>query len=232
MGLHLTRRGALVALAWGAVVCFSVSGAQAQPAGPGPITQEGQRLVALLDSTNVETLWQHGYHINWRTGAAEGPPLSSPGAHTHCSAFAASVAERLGVYLLRPPDHPQNWLANAQERWLNSPQASGWHRIGQLADAGASLSAVALANQGKLVLAIYFQPPRETPEGPKQRSGHIAIVRPSEKAVALIDSEGPNVIQAGGTNHRLVALRDGFASHKQGLSTGAIEYFWHDANTP
>jgi len=228
----LTRRGALFAIGCFAVVCFSVGGARAQPASPGPITQEGQRLAALLDSTNVEALWQHGYHIDWRTGAAVGPPLSSPGSHTHCSAFAASVAERLGVYLLRPPDHRQNWLANAQERWLNSPAAAGWHRIGQLADPGASLSAVALANQGKLVVAVYFQPPRETPEGPKERSGHIAIVRPSDKAAALIDREGPDVIQAAGTNHRLVALRDGFASHKQGLSTGAIEYFWHDANAP
>jgi hypothetical protein len=216
----------LAALSWGALA------ASAQSAAPGPITPAGQRLTALLNGMNVESLWIRGSHVDWRTGVAEGPPLTTPGAHTHCSAFAASVAERLGVYILRPPEHPQDWLANAQERWLNSPEAAGWHRIGQLSDPGASLTAVSLANQGKLVIAIYFQPPRETPDGPKERSGHIAIVRPSQKPAALIDSEGPDVIQAGGTNYRLVALRQGFASHKLGLETGAIEYFWHDANPP
>jgi hypothetical protein len=202
--------------------------AGAQPTGPGPITPDGMKLAALLDSMNVESLWQRGYHVDWRTGVSEGPPLERPGAHTHCSAFAASVAERLGVYILRPPEHGQTWLANAQERWLNSPEAAGWQRIGQLGDPGASLRAVTLSNQGKLVVAVYFQPPRDTPDGPKERSGHIAIVRPSDKSPALIDSEGPDVIQAGGTNHRSVALRAGFAYHQDGLASGAIEYFWHD----
>jgi hypothetical protein len=224
---YLARRVFLAAL-----VCFVIVPAGAQQTAPGPITPAGQRLAALLDGMNVESLWLRGSHVDWRSGAAEGPPLTTPGAHTHCSAFAASVAERVGVYILRPPEHPQDWLANAQERWLNSPEAAGWHRIGQLSDPGTSLTAVSLANQGKLVVAIYFQPPRETPGGLKERSGHIAIVRPSEKPVALIDSDGPDVIQAGGTNYRLVALRQGFASHKLGLETGTIEYFWHDANPP
>jgi hypothetical protein len=181
---------------------------------------------------NVEGLWQHGYHVDWRTGVAEGPPETTPGAHTHCSAFAAAVAERLGIYLLRPPEHGQNFLADAQERWLNSPAANGWNRIGRVADPGSSLRAVALANQGKLVVAIYFEPPLQTIAGPKEESGHIAIVRPSEKSPALIESEGPDEIQAGLYNHRLVALRDGFRSHKSAWATGAIEYFWHDANPP
>jgi len=206
--------------------------ALAQPLSPGPITPQAARLAALLDATNVETLWPAGFHVDWRSGAPEGPRLSTPGAHTHCSAFAAAVAERLGIYLLRPPDHAQDWLANAQERWLNGPDAAGWRRLGRLADPGASLRAVALANQGKLVVAVYFQPPRETPQGPKERSGHIAIVRPSDKSPALIDSEGPDVIQAGTVNYRQVALREGFAGHKEGLASGDIEYFWHDVQLP
>jgi hypothetical protein len=222
-----TRRATLAAL-----VCLAVAKADAQPAGPGPITPEGRRLAALLDGMAVESLWQHGFHVEWRTGISKGPRETSPGAHTHCSAFVAAVAERLGIYLLRPPEHGQDFLADAQERWLNSPAATGWNRIGRLADPGASLRAVALANQGKLVVAVYFQPPRETAAGLKEEPGHIAIVRPSEKPAALIDSEGPDEIQAGVQNHRLVALRDGFRSHRQAWSTGAVEYFWHDANPP
>jgi hypothetical protein len=194
---------------------------------PGPVTPAGQQLATLLDGMNVETLWQRGYHIDWRTGIAKGPPETAPGGHTHCSAFAAAVAERLGVYLLHPPEHPQIWLANAQERWLNSAAATGWQRIGTLSDPGASLNAVALANAGKLVLAVYFQPPRSTPNGPEERSGHVAIVRPSNKSAALIIADGPDVIQAGMHNYQQVAMRIGFASHKAGWSNGAIEYFWH-----
>jgi hypothetical protein len=220
-----TRRVVLAAIA-----CCAAARAGAQPASPGPITPAGQRLAALLDGMNVESLWQHGYHIDWRSGVAEGPRETTPGNHTHCSAFAAAVAERLGIYLLRPPDHGQTFLANAQERWLNSPAATDWTRIGRVADPGASLRAVALANQGKLVVAIYFQPALQTVSGPTEKSGHTAIIRPSEKSPVLIDSEGPDEIQAGLYNHRLVALREGFRSHKGAWETGAIEYFWHDAN--
>ena len=107
-----------------------------------------------------------------------------------------------------------------------------WALVGRLADPGASLRAVALANQGKLVIAIYFQPPKDTAAGPKEEPGHVAIVRPSDKSAGLIDSEGPDEIQAGVQNHRLIALREGFRSHHQAWATGAIEYFWHDASPP
>jgi hypothetical protein len=223
----LTRR-AIFALA-GALLATKGASAQNEP---GPITAEGRNLAVDLDGMNVEGLWQHGYHVDWRTGVAHGPPETSPGGHTHCSAFAAAVAERVGAYLLHPPEHPQQWLANAQERWLNSAAAAGWKKLGLLSDPGTSLYAVAQANLGKLVVAIYFQPPRITPHGPEERSGHIAIVRPSEKPPALIEREGPDVIQASTHNHRSIALREGFAAHPEGLASGAIEYFVHDTVLP
>src|ERR1700722_3715214 len=133
---RLSQLGAFALIAY-----FAIATASAQPASPSSITPEGLRLAALLDGLNVEALWQRGYHVDWRTGVSEGPPETTPGSHTHCSAFAAAAAERLGIYLLRPPEHRQNWLANAQERWLDSPQAASWHRIGRLADPGASLNA-------------------------------------------------------------------------------------------
>jgi hypothetical protein len=217
----LTRRCLFVP-----IVLLAVGRAVAQPANPGPMTPEGSRLAALLDGMNVETLWQQGYRVDWETGIAKGSPETSSGRHTHCSAFAAAAAQRLGVYLLRPPEHGQKFLANAQERWLNSPAATGWSRIGRLADAGAALSAVALANQGKLVVAVYFQPPK----GDKEVPGHIAIVRPSDKSPALIVSDGPDVIQAGMHNYRLTTLHAGFADHPAGWSTWAIEFFSHDVS--
>ena len=43
------------------------------------------------------------------------------------------------------------------------------------------------------------------------KPGHTAIVRPSAKADAAIVSEGPDIIQAGGTNYNVVSLGRGFA---------------------
>ena len=181
---------------------------------------------------NVEALWQANYPIDWRTGQIAGPFETSPGGHTHCSAFAAAVADRLGVYILRPPEHGQMWLANAQEQWLNgapggrtAASAARWGRIGYLRDPGASDRAVAVANQGHLVVASYFQPPVEG----RQRSGHIAIVRPSDKPPERIAENGPDVTQAGGQNWLRVALRKGFAAHRAGWNEGTIEYFWNQA---
>lgn len=207
-------------------------GSASAAAGHDTISAKGQKLAEMLDGMDVEHLWQKDYHIDWKTGVAKGDKETTPGGHTHCSAFVAAAADRLDLYILRPPEHGQMWLANAQELWLNGQgsegggaASAGWTRIGRLGDDGASREAVDLADAGELVVAVYFQPPRQTPQGPEERPGHIAIVRPSEKAFALIDSEGPDVIQAGKVNHRVVALRDGFADHRKGLETGDIEYF-------
>ena len=193
------------------------------------ILPQGQRLAALIDGMEVETHWIAKYRIDWRTGVAIGPRETAPGGHTHCSAFAAAVADRLGLYLLRPPEHGQDWLANAQSLWLDTEagRSAGWRKAGRLAEPDAVLRAVEAANDGNLVLAAYFQPPIATPAGPQIRAGHVAIVRPSEKPVAQIETEGPDVAQAGRRNHRSVALRHGFADHPQGLADGSIAFFAH-----
>jgi len=201
---------------------------------PAPITAGGRRLATFLDGLDVESLWIRNHHVDWRTGVAEGPEETAPGGHTHCSAFVAAAADRLGIYILRPPEHPQMFLANAQEQWLDgapgsgrTAAAAGWRRLGRLADAGVAVKAVSLANKGDLVIAVYFQPPEVTAQGPKERSGHAAIVRPSDKPVAAIERDGPDVIQAGMHNHRLIAMKTGFASHKDGWRDGTIEFFVH-----
>jgi hypothetical protein len=58
--------------------------------------------------------------------------------HTHCSAYVAAAAFYLDIYILRPPNHQQLHLANAQVSWPgadgveNGPTAeeAGWSPLG------------------------------------------------------------------------------------------------------
>lgn len=184
----------------------------------GPITSAGDRLASLLDSMNVESLWIAGQHINWETGEPDrGGDYEGPGNHTHCSAFSASAAKRLGVYLLRPPQHGQLLLANAQAKWLDSAAAEneGWRRVSGMQQAQS------LANQGSLVLVLYANPDPHVP-------GHVAIVRPSEKSAHALEENGPQIIQAGMHNHNSTNVRIGFSSHPGAWPDG-VAYFAHSA---
>jgi hypothetical protein len=70
-------------------------------------------------------------HVDWQTGLPDGKTEHFEGKHTHCSAFVASAAKQLGVYILRPPEHGQILLANAQyDRLAAAGQASGWTPVG------------------------------------------------------------------------------------------------------
>ena len=78
-------------------------------AGPGAaedITPAAQKAAAVIDTLDVEQHWPAGVHVHWESGEPDGRPETSSGKHTHCSAFVASAAKRLGVYILRPPQHP------------------------------------------------------------------------------------------------------------------------------
>ena len=175
---------ALIALSLGLVATPSphpITAAAESPSCCGAITPAGERLAATLDSMKVESLWLAHEHVNWETGEPDrGADDEGPGNHTHCSAFAAAAAKRLGVYLLRPPEHGQVLLANAQAAWLGSAaaQKSGWQRVLDMREAQR------LANQGNLVLVLFQNPDRHVP-------GHIAIVRPSEKSSTALQENGP-----------------------------------------
>lgn len=156
-----------------------------------------QRLVAM----DVEHHWTAGQIVDWRTGDPSGRPIRDFSHHTHCSQFVAAACERLGVYILRPPEHSPVLLANVQSDWLRDQgAAAGWTPVSD------GVAAQDLANQGKVVVAVYKSP------DPK-RPGHIAIVRPGQKSADRIRSEGPDVIQAGMKNRSLIALKSGFSSH-------------------
>ncbi len=184
----------------------------------GPITPSGARLVAFLDGTGVDHLWLAGDRVDWESGASVGVWRDGR-PHTHCSAFVASAAKRLGVYVLRPPDHGAVLLANAQIGWLTTGAATGagWRSLPDAA------SAQTRANQGDLVLAAFENPDPAKPE-------HIAIVRPSDIDAATLREQGPFVTQAGGHNAFSTPLKRGFANHRGAWppdGSGAVRFFAH-----
>ena len=94
------------------------------------ISGDGRRLATFLDSMDVEHHWPAGVHVHWETGDPDGRPEKTEGKHTHCSAFVAAAAKRLNVYILRPPEHLQVLLANAQYDWLpDEGQRRGWSEV-------------------------------------------------------------------------------------------------------
>jgi len=136
------------------------------------VAPAAQRVAAAIDSMDVEHHWPAGVHVDWQTGVPDGKRGTPGGKHTHCSAFVAAAAQRLGIYILRPPEHSQLLLANAQYDWLAREGAGhGWQPLDGAADAQDR------ANLGYLVVAAYKNHHEDKP-------GHIAIVRPSAKSAA------------------------------------------------
>lgn len=189
--------------------------ARAQPCC-GPVTPDGQRLVKLLDESDVEQLWLPGRHVIWRSGEPD-PARPGPARGTHCSAYAAAMAQNVNVPLLHPPEHSQILLANAQYSWLSGPGlAQDWRRV----DAQAAQS---LANQGWLVLAVFANPDTNKP-------GHIAIIRPGLEDERILRADGPQEAQAGERNWRVTSIKHGFAFHKGAWlpgGAGGIKFFAH-----
>lgn len=202
-------RRSLLALA----LVMSIAPAWSAPAPAA--ASKAERVFQIIDALEVESHWPAGMHVDWKTGIPDGRPEGGSGKHTHCSAFVAAAAMKLGVYILRPPEHPQLLLANAQYDWLLADgRAQGWR---QLKDAAAAQAA---ANEGDLVLAAYHNKRDDEP-------GHIAIIRPSVGEVGRGARAEPQVTQAGGTNYRSAPLSRGFAGHPRALRDNAVLFFAH-----
>jgi hypothetical protein len=143
------------------------------------------------------------------------PDNMFPGNPAFRRAFVAAAAMRVNIYVLRPPDHKQLLLANAQYDWLAADGvARGWQRISN------GVEAQRRANQGWLVLASYRNRHADKP-------GHIAIVRPSDKSAEALLEEGPQVTQAGLTNYHSVALRIGLAGHPAAWRHHEVAFYGH-----
>lgn len=174
-----------------------------------------QRMFQIIDAMDVEDNWPAGVHVDWQTGIPDGRYVAPGHKDTHCSAFVAAAAQRLGVYILRPPDHGQVLLANAQADWLQGPGAAqGWTALPDM------YAAQAAANAGQLVVASYKNPDDARP-------GHIAIVRPSQKSQDAITADGPEITQAGLENFFHTTVRAGFADHRNAFAGNAILYYAH-----
>lgn len=225
---HRTRIALLLLLT--SSVCLSPAAAQPSPPdaptpGPsatasqsppccGPVTRAGQALAARLDATGVDHLWLAGQHVDWQTGEPDsGSEDQGHGRSSHCSAFVGAFAQQQGVYVLRPPQHSQILLATAQVAWLSSPaaQQAGWQMLPDMRQAQT------LANQGHLVLAAFPSPHPRKP-------GHIAIVRPAELSAAQLQTDGPQITQAGQQNFLSTTTRQGFRLHRGAWPEG-IRYF-------
>jgi hypothetical protein len=205
-----------VAIGLALVASFNGIDGNARHALAAPITHDGRELARKLDSLGVESHWPAGVHVDWRTGIPDGKPEKTEGKHTHCSAFVASAAEQLGIYILRPPEHSQVLLANAQYDWLASKEGAkkGWHRLNGPDEAQQA------ANRGELVVATYHNLHDDKP-------GHIAIIRPADKPHKDIAVEGPQVTQAGGHNYSSAPLKQGFAGHPAAWKNNEILYYAH-----
>ena len=207
---------AMVRSTFGLGRVFTSSPHLEQTAGLEPLVEKAVRWVARskgpteeiwkrLEAMEVDKLWLPGAIVDWKTGLPTGQPIKdAKNKHTHCSQFVAAATKRLGVYVLRPPEHGVVLLANAQFNWLASDagKKAGWVA---LKDGAAAQAA---ANDGRLVLASLKNPD-------PTKSGHIAIVRPGNKDTDLLAKEGPDIMQAGGTNALRTTLRKGFGNHKK-----------------
>lgn len=179
-----------------------------------PISPTGKKFNAFLDSLDIVNRWQPYHQINWRTGQTLSHYQNSA-LGTHCSTFVAAAAAKLGIYILRPPDH-EDLLANAQFHWLKTKGLKhGWSAVEN------NINAQRIANQGCLVVIAYANPNRLRP-------GHIAIVRPSEKPHEEIITRGPQIIQAGKNNYNSISLSNGFRKPQRGLRNHKIVYYAHD----
>jgi hypothetical protein len=192
-----------------ALFCFGAT-AHAQRISP-----KATSVIAAIDALDVEHHWPAGLHVNWETGQPDGRPESGNGKHTHCSAFVAAAAKQFGIYILRPPEHPQILLANAQYDWLQSEGARrGWRAV------NGAVEAQELANRGEFVVAAYQNSHADKP-------GHIAIVRPSDRSEASVSRDGPEITQAGLTNHHATTLAQGFAGHPAAWGRHEVRFYAH-----
>lgn len=108
---------------------------------------------------------------------------------THCNAFAARIATKMGAVLPLA-------LANAQHDWLTSAagQAAGWER-------SDAVEAQTLADQGALAVASWRNP---VMVGDDPGHGHIGVLMPS------LGEPGVWTAQAGARNFTRDLIQHGF----------------------
>jgi hypothetical protein len=180
--------------------------------------KDGRALKEFYLSLHVEELWLSGQHVNWQTGEPDDPSAEQD-IHTHCSAFVAAACAKKNVYILRPPDHSIQLLANAQYDWLQSNEAKkmGWVKI---ESDGVYEKSQVLANKGYFVVSTCKNKDPKLP-------GHIALVRPAEITTGQLAESGPMLISAGTHNFNYISLKSAFGSHLSGWPEKEILFYYH-----
>jgi hypothetical protein len=114
----------------------------------------------------------------------------------------------LGIYILRPPEHGQILLANAQYDWLQTAEArkNGWTAVTNSNRIYLYTQVQKLANAGRLVIAIIKSSDDSKP-------GHAALIMPKEIDEDKLIESGPVLIMAGTHNFNFISLKNGFKSH-------------------
>jgi hypothetical protein len=180
--------------------------------------KDGRALKEFYLSLHVEDLWLSGQHVNWQTGEPDDPSAEQD-IHTHCSAFVAAACAKKNIYILRPPDHSIQLLANAQYEWLQSDEAKkmGWVKIDS---SGVYEKSQVLANKGYFVVAACKN---KNPKLP----GHITLVRPAEITADQLAESGPMMISAGTHNFNYISLKSAFGSHISGWPEEEVLFYYN-----
>lgn len=183
------------------------------------IDKKGNELKKFYLSLNVEKLWIAGSHINWETGVADKPDAAA-GNHTHCSAFVAAACKQMDIYILRPPEHGQILLANAQCGWLQTKDAQkkGWSPVTNFDRLSLYIQVQKLANTGNVVVAVIKSQDATKP-------GHAALIMPKNIEEDELRKDGPILIMAGTHNFNFISLKNGFKSHITGWPENEILFF-------
>ncbi len=179
----------------------------------------GEKLKQFYQSLNVETRWISGQHINWETGE----PSERDDTHnlkTHCAAFVAAACEKLKIVILRPPEHAQDLLSNAQFDWLPTTQAraQAWKHI---PSDNRYTQAQDLANKGFVVVAV-------VKNNDDRKPGHIALVMPAVITDKDLTDNGPQIIMAGIKNYTTISLKAGFKGFYGKWPESEIEFYYYE----
>lgn len=178
----------------------------------------GIKLLEMYKSMQVEKLWLNGVHVDWISGEPDQTDAITENT-THCSAFVAAACYNMGIYILRPPEHEQELLANAQYAWLLSAEAQkqGWRLI----NGSVYEKAQKAANLGYMVVATYKNPKPD-------RAGHIVCVIPAEISQQELRASGPRVIQSGRANNSNMSFREAFHRVLKTWPSNNVLFFYNE----
>ena len=186
------------------------------------INESGKKLKKFYLGLDVEHLWLAGGHVNCQTGLPDAPSTTEI-EKSHSPVFVAELCHRQGLYILRPPQHPQDMLANDQCDWLTTAEAKiqGWNLI-----AGDDIykQAQDYANKGHVVVAIYKN-------AAPNATGHVAAVMPALISSKELSEEGPKIIMAGTHNFNNISLKAGFKHHVTTWPASGILFYYNVKET-